>query len=211
MKTTYKYELGNPVNDAMAPMTPGIHAGVEIGSIKHEILSPSSPIKVLRFSFVKDGMQFRYTEFPVNEEQISKWNFRKSSFEETVARKYRDLGERLKHIYVAITGETRVKLQSNNWDDFCNEYVELIGSRFQGKRFGIKVVYNDRGYLTFPERAVQPFIVPEDRIDMLKINPQYDKVLIPKQEEKMPDSENTDEDMMMGSVVGIDSAEEAPF
>jgi len=190
MSTNFKYELTQQTNEMPSQMPGGIHSDVELASIRFEDLTPNNPIKVLRFTFRKDGMQFKYTELPVNEEAIARWNFRKSTFEETVGRKYREVGERLKHIYMAITNETRVKLESNTWDEFCEEYVLLTKDKYQGKKFGIKVVYNEKGYPTFPDRAIQPFIVAADQVAKLKVDPQHDRIFPPEpQEERVEVSE----------------------
>jgi len=184
MSTNFKYGLTQQTNEMPSQMPGGIHAGVELLSIRFEDLTPSNPTKVLRFTFRKDGMQFKYTELPVNEETIARWNFRKSTFEETVARKYREVGERLKHIYTAITNETRVRLESNTWEEFCEEYVALTKDKYQGKKFGIKVVYNEKGYTTFPDRAIHPFIVSADQVAKLKIDPQHDHIFPPEPQER---------------------------
>jgi len=183
MNTNFKYELNQNIQEMQGPLPGGIHEDVELVSIRFEDLSQNNPIRVLRFIFNKGGLQFRYTELPINEEAISRWNFRKSTYEETLTRKYRELGERLKHIYTALTGETRVKLESNTWEEFCKEYIDLAGNKFQDKKFAIKVVYNDKGYTTFPDRAFNPFIVPSEHAGRLKIDPQHDRINSPQHQE----------------------------
>lgn len=208
MNTTFKYELNQYTHEIPGPLPGGIHEDVELVSIRFEDLSSNNPTRVLRFTFNKDGLQFRYTELPINEEAIARWNFRKSTYEETLTRKYRELGERLKHIYTAITGETRVKLMSNTWEEFCEEYIALAGDKFPGKKFGIKVVYNEKGYTTFPERAINPFIVITEQVGRLKIDPKHDRINPPQHQEShdevadeyypsgVPNSDSDDDEIM---------------
>lgn len=182
MKTTFKYGLYNTSHEMPTRLPGGIHTGVELVSIRFEDLTSSNPTKVLRFTFMKQGMQFKYTELPIDEDNIATWKFKKSNFEETVARKFRELGERLKHIYTALTSEIKVDLEAASWEEFCNKFIALTGDKYKGKRYGIKVVYNDKGYTTFPERATNAFILPEEKSGQLKIDPQHDRISPPQSE-----------------------------
>lgn len=176
MNYKYGFNEGTGISEQLSG---GKHTGVELVSIKFEDLSATNFTKVLRFTFKKDGMSFRHTELPVDTAVIARWNFKKSTYEETVARKFRELGERLKHIYTGLTGDHRINLEKEFWQEFCEQYIAMIGTRYEGKRFCIKVVYNDKGYTTFPERAISPFLVTDENQHLIKIDSQHDKVLQP--------------------------------
>jgi hypothetical protein len=177
-----------------AQLPGGINHDVELSGISFEELCSGNPLKVLKFNFKKGDATFRHIEFPVDAETIAKWNFRNSTFEETLKRKFREQGERLKHIYTAITGNFNVKLEAEDWEDFSTKYISLIGNEFQDKRFSIKIVYTDKGYPSFPDRAISPFIVPADKSQLLRIDPQRDRVaLVDKQDD--PNHESVPSDL----------------
>ena len=135
---------------------------------------------VLKFDFDKDGMKFRFVELPIDTDAIARWNFRKSTFEETVARKFCEQGERLKHIFSCITGQHQIKLQEKTWEAFCRQYIIMVGTSYANKTYTIKVVYNDRGYTTFPDRAISPFIVGDEYKELIQIDPRYDHIYPPE-------------------------------
>ena len=134
-----KYGFNEETGQALQ-LPAGIHEDVELYSIVFEALTAFNPTKVLKFLFRKENLYFRHTEFPVEEEVIARWSFRKSNFTDMVRRKYLEQGERLKHIFIAITGDAHASLEKENWEDFCRNYLSMVNNRNLEKHYCIKIV-----------------------------------------------------------------------
>lgn len=170
----------------------GIHQNVTLKSIDFEPAKEGAE-KALRFKFEKEGMNFIHTEFKITKEGIERAAklFQKSA-KEVGADEFKKQGERLKHLLVAFYPETKIQLTGDGWEDFCKKYLELAGDLFKGEQFRLKVIYNNKGYTTFPNRAISPFIQNMKQPNALVINPKYDKVVPPQPKDTTEEGDEGD-------------------
>jgi hypothetical protein len=169
----------------------GIHEDVTLKSIDFEAVKEGSE-KALRFKFGKEGMSFIHTEFKISEEGVKKFAAMvKKPFDEALKLEYQKQGERIKHILVAMLRDRKLKLRGSDWKSFCQGIIELAGDSYKGELFRMKVVYNTKGFATFPNRAISPFIQNMKDINALTINPKYDRVIPPQPQDTTEDADDS--------------------
>lgn len=83
----------------------------------------------------------------------------------------RNVGESLYHILSAFVPKDKVSIGGASWDELGKNVLELVGNSYDGLKFKIKCVYDKQGkYLQFPNRPLQPFMVPQDSVTQLTIS-----------------------------------------
>jgi hypothetical protein len=128
-------------NQANKQFQGGIHPNVTLESVVFE-----SPKKdgtgdsVLMFNFKgQNGETFRHLEWAIDESRAA-----------DVAKAYENQGKRIKHILSKFIAEELVVIEGvTSYEEFAKKVIDLLGTANVGKTIAIKLVYNDKGNVTF--------------------------------------------------------------
>ncbi len=138
--------------------------------------------KVLRYFFQDAlGNKFEHTEFPIDEAQARQ---AARSFnadpEKFVRDSYATLGERMKHIASAYVNMVGVELRGNSFEEYVANYKALFPTDFATVAVRVLCCYNGKStFLSFPKRAITPFIERMDTPTKIVIHPKYHKLIAP--------------------------------
>lgn len=149
----------------------GIHSGVSIEKISYESSSKDGNGKfVLAFHFKgKNGETFRHVEWPVDDTDASAQS------------KIDNMAKRIKHILTKFMSEEDVVVGNvGSFEEYAKAIIALAGSKFNGKTFAIKLVYNDKNKLGFTKYT--GFIAKEEEAYKLRIG-KDEKVSLPSASE----------------------------
>lgn len=132
----------------------GIHDNVELKSVEFKISPNNNPFLV--FTFEKDGKILTHTEY---EPKDKDGNILES--------KQNNQMIRLKHIATKYIKEDDfvIEVMNDDFKEFCNQYIKLLGNKYVDIKVRIKVVYSDNGFTSLPRYV--PFI---ERMDVNKSN-----------------------------------------
>lgn len=139
----------------------GIHDDVELISIEYKI-SPNGN-KFLVFTFTKDGKVLTHTEYePKDKNGVILEDKRKNQM------------VRLKHIATKYIKEDDfiIEVMDDNFEEFCKQYIKLLGEKYKGVKVRIKVILSDKNYTSLPRYV--PFIermdVEETKLEITSID-----------------------------------------
>lgn len=173
------FQFGIDENTGVKPrLAAGKQENVTLTKIKYEPAKAGSELFVLRFYFEKDGKEFTHTEFPPSPQGAAALaGLRKVPVAQVMKETADQIGERLKHIGMSFAPDRFVKMniKSSSWADFCQKYLEVVDNAYVGESFRLKIVYNNKGYLSFPTRAISPFIENMKDPNGIVLDPKYDK------------------------------------
>lgn len=137
----------------------GIHDNLELTEIRNEISVNGNPF--VEFTFVNDkGDLFKHTEFEARKTS--------NDTEETFAEKQGKQAARILQILEAyITDKESLKFSAADFKSFIKLAITILGDKYKGVKVRCKLVYNDKGYTTFPRYSKFTFI---ENMDVEKSN-----------------------------------------
>ena len=154
-------------------MSPGIHENVELRNLEEG----KSPIV---YSESSKGNKFATIHF-VNEkgEVLVHTEFEPSGDnQEIVENKTLNQMKRFKHILTKIVPEEDTIFEVDNFESYIKKCVEVIGNKYKGLKFRLKVTLNNKGYTSLPNYV--PFLETMDiekSKSRLSINTAMDKMV----------------------------------
>ncbi|HKL13706.1 MAG TPA: hypothetical protein VJ907_08880 [Halanaerobiales bacterium] len=176
----------------------GIHDDVEMTSV--EFKQSDKGNKFLVFTFEKDKKVVTHTEWEPKDQDPEKLE------EKTI-----NQIKRVKHIVTKYIPEEQYEFNVSNFEEFCNKTIALLGSKYQGKKVRIKIVYNYSNYTTLPNYV--PFI---EKMEVPKEDSRLEISSIDKMKKDLPDTEvklesnpfDTDQDTSSADLPESESKEE---
>lgn len=174
-------------------MSPGINENVKLINVVYEpSKSDGTGDMVLRFNFEDaNGLKFSHVEWAIDEQRelANARNWGKDP-KEHVQGRYAAQSERIFHILTTfVPREVLIKSvgKTNSFASFCEALIGALGNAHVGKLVRIKVILNKKDYLTFPNRAIKPFIQIMDAPNTLAIDSRYERIerMTPTEEESM--------------------------
>ena len=114
----------------------GIHSDVTLENIEYGTSKKDGQgDNVIIFNFRgKNGESFRHMEFDVKDGDEGKMA---------------NMAKRVRHILTKFIPEEQAVLSGNTFEEFANGVVKLLGNNNVGKSVAIKLVYNNKDYLSF--------------------------------------------------------------
>lgn len=171
----------------------GIHEDVDMTGIEFDV-SPNEGNEYLVFHFEKDGRRLNHTEYKS-----------KDTDPEKLANKRANQIKRIKHIITKFISEDAFVIEADDFKEFCQQTINLLGDSYKGKKVRLKVIYSYNNYTSLPNYV--PFIesmdVPKEksRLEILSI----DKMVRDKADNERPQSNPFVENGNSQSQEGTDS------
>jgi len=175
-------------------MAPGINENVKLVNVVYEpAKADGTGDMVLRFNFEdQTGGKFSHVEWSIDEEReranAVAW---RKDVEEHVKSRYVAQSERIFHILTTfVPREVLIKSvgKTDSFGAFAEALIGALGNAHVGKLIRIKVILNKKDYLTFPMRAIKPFIQLMNQPNKLSIDSKWERV------ERMEPTEESDMD-----------------
>lgn len=174
-------------------MAPGINENVKLVNVVYEpAKADGSGDLVLRFNFQdQSGGKFSHVEWAIDEEReranARSWG---KDVEEHVKSRYVAQSERIFHILSTfVPREVLIKSvgKTDSFTSFCNALIDALGTSHVDKLVRIKVILNKKDYLTFPMRAIKPFIQKMEEPNKLAVDPKWERIerMTPTEESAM--------------------------
>lgn len=163
-------------------MAPGINENVKLVNVVYEpAKADGTGDLVLRFNFAnKEGAKFSHVEWAIDEERernnARAWG---KDVEQHVKDRYVAQSERIFHILSTfVPREVLIKSvgKTDSFTSFCNALIEALGTAHVNQLVRIKVILNKKDYLTFPMRAIKPFIQLMSEPNKLAIDPKWERI-----------------------------------
>ena len=185
-------------------MNPGINENAKLVNVVYEpAKADGTGDLVLRFNFEDaTGAKFSHVEWAIDEER-ERGNARQwgKDPEEHLKSRYVAQSERIFHILtVFVPREVLIKSvgKTNSFSSFCEALIKSLGTNHVDKSIRIKVILNKKDYLTFPMRAIKPFIQLMEEPNKLAVDPKWERIekMTPTDEQASPfvsDSEPSEE------------------
>jgi hypothetical protein len=174
------YFIDESTKETMKLMNPGITENVIIKDICFEpSKQDGTGSMVLRFKFQDSGgNDFTHTEFQIDPEQVKKnaqsWN---RDYNELLAESFQALAGKVQHILLSFIPDDKLAIRGNSWEEFSKAVLSSAGTLYKGESFRLKLVLNNKDYISFPRTAKAPFIQNMKTPNSLTINPKYDRVV----------------------------------
>lgn len=131
-------------------MPVGIHENVELIAIRTE-KSPNGN-NFIEFKFKSEtGEELLHTEWEANDQDAVK-------LEEKQVKQIR----RLKQIVTKFVTDSEYVIDAPDFTTFCLKTINLLGTRYIGKKLRLKVVYNYKNFTSLPNYAKYQFIESMD-------------------------------------------------
>ena len=179
---SYGFDESTSQSSGAKVMAPGINENVKLVNVVYEpAKSDGTGDLVLRFNFEsQDGSKFSHVEWAIDEDRernnARQWG---KDPEEHLKSRYVAQSERIFHILtVFVPREVLIKSvgKTDSFATFSNALVTALGTNHIDKLVRIKVILNKKDYLTFPMRAIKPFIQPMNEPNKLAIDPKWERV-----------------------------------
>lgn len=173
-------------------MNPGINENVSLVDVRYEAAkSDGTGSMVLRFNFQNaEGSKFSHVEFPIEEARVrdSARQYGKDP-EEYLQQRFVAQSERIFHILTLfVPREILIQRvgKTSNFEAFCAALISSLGDSNVGKLIRIKIVLNNKDYLTFPTRAIKPFAQLMSESNRLAVDLKWERI-VPKAPDKEAD------------------------
>lgn len=154
------------------PIQGGKHENVKITEIvKEEVGEKNIPTITFKFTF-PDNKTFTHREFPINRESIVKniSKFRGATVEEVVERESKKLAASIIHIMSSFVTQDKLIFKATGWEDYIDKMIEIAGTAYEGHTFRCKIVYNKKGFPTFPRTMASPWFLNMKDPDTIVVN-----------------------------------------
>ena len=142
-------------------MDVGIHEDVALTGIEYKTSDAGNEFLV--FHFEKDGRKLDHTEWKPNDTDPDR-----------LENKELNQIKRVKHIVTKFIPEDEYVFQASDFKTFCENTIRLLGSKYEGNKVRIKVIYSFNNYTSLPNYV--PFIekmeVPKEqsKLELLSID-----------------------------------------
>lgn len=172
------FTIDEQTSSAINQFPAGINENAELTLVSYEPSKEGSTDMVLRFHFTGENQEkFTHTEFESTPEKAMEMAKKfggdpNKRFQESVA----NMASRIKHIMSCFISENLIKISAPNWQSFCSAVITTLGTTYKGVKVRFKLIYDNKNYLKFPNRAVKPFIQRMDQPNTLVIDPRYDTI-----------------------------------
>jgi len=155
-------------------MSAGVNESVSLVDVTFDSLrKDGTGGNVIRFYFQdEEGAKFTQTYMEVTSVERLKESAKNASQsgrpwsstpEQLHSDLLRNVGESLYHILTAFIPKEKVSIGGSTWDELGKNVLGLVGRSYDGLKFKIKCVYDKQGkYLQFPNRPLQPFMLPAE-------------------------------------------------
>ena len=155
-------------------MSAGVNESVSLVDVTFDSLrKDGTGGNVIRFYFQdEEGAKFTQTYMEVTSVERLKESAKNASQsgrpwsstpEQLHSDLLRNVGESLYHILTAFIPKEKVSIGGSTWDELGKNVLGLVGRSYDGLKFKIKCVYDKQGkYLQFPNRPLQPFMLPKE-------------------------------------------------
>tara|TARA_R110002051_G_C8716727_1_gene496202 strand:+ start:452 stop:1078 length:627 start_codon:yes stop_codon:yes gene_type:complete len=162
-------------------MSAGINESVSLVDVTFDSLrKDGTGGNVIRFYFQDDeGAKFTQTYMEVTSLERLKESAKNaaqagrawsSTPEQLHGDLIRNVGESLYHILTAFIPKDKVSIGGDSWEELGKNLLSLVGRSYDGLKFKIRCVYDKQGkYLQFPNRPLQPFILPKESTVVLTV------------------------------------------
>lgn len=163
-------------------MSPGINENAKLVNVVYEpAKADGTGDLVLRFNFEDAvGAKFSHVEWAIDEERersnARSWG---KDPEEHLKSRYVAQSERIFHILtVFVPREVLIKSvgKTNSFSSFSEALIKALGTNHVDKAVRIKVILNKKDYLTFPMRAIKPFIQSMEEPNKLAVDPKWERI-----------------------------------
>lgn len=149
----------------------GIHEGVELTGAEYKV-SPNGN-EFLVFHFEKDGKKLDHTEYKPKDVDPDK-----------LQNKTINQIKRVKHIVTKFISDEKYDVTANDFKEFCDKTIALLGTSYKGTQVRVKVVYSNSNFTALPNYV--PFI---ESMDVPKANSTLEILSIDKMVKDRPDAE----------------------
>lgn len=179
---SYGFDESTTQSSGANIMAPGINENVKLVSVVYEpAKSDGTGDLVLRFNFEDStGGKFSHVEWAIDEDRersnARSWG---KDPEEHLKSRYQAQSERIFHILtVFVPREVLIKSvgKTDSFASFSNALISALGTNHVDKLVRIKVILNKKDYLTFPMRAIKPFIQTMAEPNKLAIDPKWERI-----------------------------------
>lgn len=179
---SYGFDESTSQSSGANIMAPGINENVKLVNVVYEpAKSDGTGDLVLRFNFEDaGGAKFSHVEWAIDEERersnARQWG---KDVEEHLKSRYVAQSERIFHILTTfVPREVLIKSvgKTDSFAAFSQALISALGNNHIDKLIRIKVILNKKDYLTFPMRAIKPFIQPMNEPNKLAIDPKWERV-----------------------------------
>jgi hypothetical protein len=179
---SYGFDESTSQSSGANIMAPGINENVKLVNVVYEpAKSDGTGDLVLRFNFEDaGGAKFSHVEWAIDEERersnARQWG---KDVEEHLKSRYVAQSERIFHILTTfVPREVLIKSvgKTDSFATFSQALISALGNNHIDKLIRIKVILNKKDYLTFPMRAIKPFIQPMNEPNKLAIDPKWERV-----------------------------------
>lgn len=179
---SYGFDESTSQSSGANIMAPGINENVKLVNVVYEpAKSDGTGDLVLRFNFEDaGGAKFSHVEWAIDEERersnARQWG---KDVEEHLKGRYVAQSERIFHILTTfVPREVLIKSvgKTDSFATFSQALISALGNNHIDKLIRIKVILNKKDYLTFPMRAIKPFIQPMNEPNKLAIDPKWERV-----------------------------------
>lgn len=184
----YGFNDDNAVESKL--MNPGIGENNTLSKIAFENSKDDGTGQdVLRFFFLDtEGFQFNHTEFPIDPERTKAFAVEYGNNpEDEVKKQFTQQANRIRHILAAFIAPEHLVLSAPSWEEYGKAVVELAADLYVGELFRLKVILNNKDFISFPKNSISPFIENMKQTQKMRINPKYDRI-VPR--EGSPDGTN---------------------
>lgn len=133
----------------------GIHEDLEFDRITYNVSANGN--KFLAF-YLKDlsGAEVSKTEWEPKDEDPEK-----------LKNKVNNQMIRIHHMLVGSGMLSEVNIEADNFEEFANKLINLVGDKYKGVKVRAKVVYDDNNYTTLPNYTkyvwIEPMSVPKEK------------------------------------------------
>lgn len=183
----YGFNENNAVESKLMPA--GINQNIKLKKVAFEnAKEDGTGIEVLRFYWESaDGDIFNHTEFPIDPERTRAFAREYNNDpEEEVTKQFTQQGNRVRHILAAFLPAEKLVLSAPTWEEYCKAVVALTEDAYANELFRIKVIYNSKGFLSFPKNSISPFVENMKAPQKMRINPKYDRTTPPNDNAGQP-------------------------
>jgi hypothetical protein len=150
----------------------GIHENVELTNVRYDV-SPNAGNEFIAFTFEMDGKTLIHTEYQPKDEDPEKLENKKAN-----------QIKRIKHIVTKYISEDLFVINAQNFKEFCESTIRLLGTSYVGVKVRLKVVYSFNNYTSLPNYV--PFI---EKMDVPKEKSGLEILSIDKMTKTQPDTE----------------------
>lgn len=178
----------------------GIHDNLEMTGIRNEISVNGHPF--VEFAFTNaNGDLFKHTEFEASKSS--------NDTDITFAEKQSKQAARILQILEAyISDKESLKFSAPDFKSFVKLAITILGDKYKGTKVRCKLVYNDKGFTTFPRYSKYTFI---ENMDVEKSNIRPLSIDVFTRPQLATDNAKNNEENPFSTIKNDKSTDDLPF